>query len=291
VPEPVTVVVATRNRNASVATTIASLLEGTERPHDIVIVDQSDDDGTAAAVERFAKHVRYLRSRTTGLARAHNVGIAEARTELIAMTDDDCDVSRDWLAGIAGAFTGDPRVGLLFGGVLPMPHDSAIGFVPSYVRDEPFLARSLVDKAKIDGMGACMALRRRVWTDLGGFDERFGAGGPFHAADEGEFALRALKAGWFVYETPTVSVIHRGIRDRTDAHALVHRYAYGTGAMMAKHVRARTPHATRLLGTMAWRWARGRTHSAVRIGGGRHRWLRLDGFVRGFVAGALAESP
>ena len=50
-------------------------------------------------------------------------------------------------------------------------------------------------------------------------------------------------------------------------------------------------HATRLLGTMAWRWARGRMHPAVRIGGGRHRWLRLDGFVRGFVAGALAEAP
>src|SRR5204862_288707 len=112
-------------------------------------------------------------------------------------------------------------------------HDPATGFVPSYVRDEPFLARSLVDKAKIDGMGACMALRRRIWTELGGFDERFGAGGPFHAADEGEFALRALQAGWFVYETPAVSVLHRGFRGRTEAHALVHRYAYGTGAMMA----------------------------------------------------------
>jgi GT2 family glycosyltransferase len=291
VAEPVTVVVATRNRNASVVRTIASLLEGTERPHDIVVVDQSDDDGTAAAIERFAKDVRYLRSRTTGLARAHNVAIAEARTELIAMTDDDCDVSRDWLAGIAGAFTCDPRVGLVFGGVLPMPHDPALGFVPSYVREEAFLARSLADKAKIDGMGACMALKRRIWTDLGGFDERFGAGATFHAADEGEFALRALEAGWFVYETPAVSVIHRGLRGRTEAHALVHRYAYGTGAMMAKHVRARTPYAKRLLGTMAWRWARGRMHSAVRIDGGRHRWLRLDGFVRGFVAGALAETP
>jgi GT2 family glycosyltransferase len=291
VVEPVTVVIATRNRNASVARTIASLLEGTERPHDIVVVDQSDDDRTAAAVEPFAEDVRYLRSRTTGLARAHNVAIAEARTELIAVTDDDCEVSRDWLAAIPGAFACDPRIALVFGGVLPMPHDPAMGFVPGYVREEAFLARSLADKARIDGMGACMALRRRIWMELGGFDERFGAGGPFHAADEGEFALRALEAGWFVYETPAVSVLHRGLRGRMEAHALVHRYAYGTGAMMAKHVRARTPYTKRLLGTMAWRWARGRTHSAVRIGGGRHRLLRLDGFVRGFVAGALAGSP
>jgi GT2 family glycosyltransferase len=289
VTEPVTVVIATRNRDASVVATITSLLDGTVRPHEIVVVDQSDDDRTAAAVARFATDVRYVRSRTTGLARAHNLAIADARTELIGITDDDCEVSCDWVEEIVRAFGRDPRVGLVFGGVVPTPHDPVAGFVPSYVREEPFLARSLVDKAKIDGMGACMALRRSIWTELGGFDERFGAGGPFHAADEGEFALRALRAGWFVYETPAVSVIHRGFRGRTEAHALVHRYAYGTGAMMAKHVRARTPYATRLLGTMAWRWMRGRMHSAVRIGDGRHRWLRLDGFVRGFVAGALAE--
>jgi glycosyltransferase involved in cell wall biosynthesis len=80
VAEPVTVVIATRNRDASVVATIASLLDGTERPHEIVVVDQSDDDRTAAAVGRFAAGVRYVRSRTAGLARAHNLAIAEART-------------------------------------------------------------------------------------------------------------------------------------------------------------------------------------------------------------------
>jgi GT2 family glycosyltransferase len=290
VAEPVTVVIATRNRAASVAGTIASLLAGAERPHEILVVDQSDDDRTAVAVEPFARDVRYLRSRTTGLARAHNEGIAASQTELIGITDDDCDVARDWLPGLAGAFVCDPRVGVVFGDVRPMPHDAATGFVPCYVRDEAFLARSLVDKANVDGMGACMALRRRIWVELGGFDERFGAGGRFHAADEGEFALRALQAGWFVYETPAMAVVHRGLRGRSEARALVHRYAYGTGAMMAKHVRARTPHSKRLLATMAYRWARGRTHTAVRINGGPHRLLRLDGFVRGFVAGVRAEA-
>lgn len=287
-PEPVTVVIATRNRGPSITTTLTSLAAASEHPGAVVIVDQSQDDRTAAAVTPFLHdpRVRYHRSATTGLARAHNIAIAEARTELVAITDDDCEVSADWLPEIARAFALHERVGVVFGDVRAAPHDAATGFVPAYARHEAFMARTLRDKTEVDGMGACMALRRRVWEELGGFDECFGAGGPFRAANEGEFALRALGAGWFVYETPAVSVVHRGVRSRADARTLVHGYAYGTGAMMAKHIRARTPHAVRLLGTMAWRWTRGHAHSATRIGGGRHRLLRLDGFVRGFAVAA-----
>jgi GT2 family glycosyltransferase len=289
----VTVVIATRNRGTSVASTLASLAATPHQPCAVVIVDQSQDDRTVAAVEPFLRdrRVRYLRSATTGLARAHNIAIGEARTELVAITDDDCEVSTNWLPEIVRAFALDTRVGVVFGDVLAAPHDPATGFVPEYMRSEAFMARSLLDKAGVDGMGACMAIRRRVWEELGGFDERFGAGGPFRAANEGEFALRALGAGWFVYETPALSVIHRGVRSRSEARTLVHGYAYGAGAMMAKHVRARTPYVRRLLGTMAWRWTRGRAHSATRIGGGRHRWLRLDGFVRGFAVAARDGRP
>ena len=286
----VTVVIATRDRGASIACALASLAAGSRAADAVVIVDQSRDDRTAAAVRPFLHDacIRYLRSPTAGLARAHNVAIAEVATELVAITDDDCEVSADWLAQIVRAFAREPRVGLVFGSVLPVAHDPALGFVPGYRRTQAVLARTLRDRAEIDGMGACMALRRRVWADLRGFDERFGAGGPFRAANEGEFAWRALHAGWWVYETPDVSVLHRGVRSRREARTLVRGYAYGTGAMMAKHVRAGTPYAPRLLGTMAWRWLRGRVHGAVRIGGGRHRLLRLGGFVRGFATGALA---
>ena len=282
-------VIATRNRGTSVASTLASLAAAPHQARAVVIVDQSQDDRTASAVEPFLRdpRVQYLRSATTGLARAHNIAIADTRTELVAITDDDCEVTANWLPEIVSAFALHERVGVVFGDVLAAPHDPTTAFVPAYVRRGAFMARSLVDKAQIDGMGACMALRRQVWSDIGGFDERFGAGARFRAANEGEFALRALGAGWFVFETPALAVMHRGVRSRSEARTLVHGYAYGAGAMMAKHVRARTPYVKRLLGTMAWRWTRGRAHSATRIGGGRHRWLRLDGFVRGFAVAAL----
>jgi GT2 family glycosyltransferase len=288
-----TVVIATRNRGASVARTVASVLDNALPRYEVAVVDQSEDDRTTTAVEPFLEdpRVRYRRTATCGLSRAHNLALAAAATELVAITDDDCEVPGDWLLRLAAAFARDERIGIVFGNVLPAAHDPTAGFVPGYVRRAPFLARSLRDKPHVDGMGACMGLRRSLWARLGGFDERFGAGAAFRAANEGDLVIRALGAGWFVYETPACWVVHHGFRNRSEARALVRGYSFGTGAMMAKHVRAGTPGTWRLLGLMAWRWARGRAHSAVRFGGGRHRLLRLDAFVRGFAAGTLGRSP
>lgn len=287
----VTVVVATRGRGDSVVRTLRSVGTNRSVPYEVVVLDQSADEATATAVTPHLvdARIRYVRSTSVGLARARNLAIATATTELIGLTDDDCEVPPDWLDGLLDAFATDARIGVVFGNVMPAEHDRRAGFVPSYVRATPFLARSPRDKAGSDGMGACMALRRSLWERLGGFDERFGAGARFRAADEGELAMRALAAGWLVYETPALRVVHHGFRDRGAGRELVHAYTYGAGAMMATHLRRRTPQAGRLLATMAWRWASGRVHDAVRLGGGRHRVLRLRAFTQGFVAGVVAS--
>jgi len=286
----VTVVVATRGRGDSVVRTLQSVGENRSVPYEVVVLDQSADEATATAVTPHLvdARIRYLRSASVGLARARNLAIASTTTELIGLTDDDCEVPPDWLDRLMTAFATDARIGVVFGNVMPAEHDRHAGYVPAYVRAAPFLARSPRDKARTDGMGACMGLRRSLWERLGGFDERFGAGAPFRAADEGELVMRALVAGSLVYETPALRVVHHGFRDRTAARELVHAYTYGAGAMMATHLRRRTPHVGRLLATMAWRWASGRVHDAVRLAGGAHRALRLRAFTQGFIAGALA---
>ena len=79
-----------------------------------------------------------------------------------------------------------------------------------------------------------MALRRELWQRLGGFDEMLGAGGCFGAGEEGDFALRALRGGYHVYETPEVVLTHLGFRTWEEGRRLIPNYWYGTGAMFAK---------------------------------------------------------
>jgi GT2 family glycosyltransferase len=137
-------------------------------------------------------------------------------------------------------------------------------------------------------MGACMAIRRSTWESLGGFDAMLGPGADFPAAGEGDFAYRALRAGWWIHDTPAIRVVHGGFRSAEEGRTLLEQYARGTGAMMAKHLRCRTPGAWRLLGRMASRWVLRRRPPGLQLGPVDVPLGRLGGFARGFARGAVA---
>ncbi|MGH7833353.1 MAG: glycosyltransferase family 2 protein [Candidatus Binatia bacterium] len=132
-----------------------------------------------------------------------------------------------------------------------------------------------------------MGLRRSVWQALGGFDELLGIGAPFKAAEETDFSIRALLAGYFVYETPDVSVVHCGFRAREHMQPVSRRYWYGTGAAFAKHLKCGRWSVAHPLLRLAWRWAFGRSPVAASLGGGAYKLPRLLAFVWGVVAGVL----
>jgi GT2 family glycosyltransferase len=255
---------------------------------EIVVVDQSDDDATQSVLaELGTPRVRYVRTGTRGVAAARNLGIRHATGAIIAFTDDDCLVPPDWIEGVMAAFAIDDRIGIVFGNVIARPHDPAVGIIPEYVRSEPALARAIAEQHRTDGMSACMGVRRSVWRAVGGFDELLGAGAPLKSAAEGDFALRALQRGHFVYQTPRWGVLHDGFREWGESRTLIHRYLFGTGAMLAKSLRLGEQGALQLLLLFAWRWAFGRP--PVRVGAPEHprRWIRVVSFVRGFAAGLL----
>jgi GT2 family glycosyltransferase len=253
----------------------------------MIIVDQSDNDLTRDALQPFLQttHVRYIASKTYGLATGRNIGIREARSEYIAITDDDCEVSRNWLRAMAETFEINCRIGLVFGNVAPAPHDSSAGFVPSYERQEPFLARSIHEKQEVEGIAGCMGLRRSVWQALGGFDERLGLGASLKSAEESDFTIRVLLAAYFVYETPALHLVHYGFYTWDEGRSVVQRNWFGTGAMFAKHFKCGHWSVVRPLLLIAWRWVFGRSRGAVSLGMYSYKCRRLVAFLQGMAAG------
>lgn len=128
-----------------------------------------------------------------------------------------------------------------------------------------------------------MAFRRSVWEQVGGFDEMLGAGSRFKAAEDMDFAVRALQNGFPVYATPEVEVVHHGLRTWQDGQSLIHGYLYGIGAMSAKHLKCGRWSIGGFLAELFRRWAFSGT--VVEFGHTPSRMLRLRGFLTGVAAG------
>lgn len=258
----------------------------------VTIVDQSEDDATEMALQPFLQdpRMRYIRSASQGLSIGRNIGIENSTAELVAITDDDCELPPDWLRQFVRAFELDERIGAVFGKVLPGPHDAGMGFVPSYVFDTPSLARSIYEKHRVQGVGACMGVRRGIWQELGGFDPLLGVGAPLRAGEEIDLAIRVLSAGHFVYETPEIYLVHHGSYTWQQGAALIYGYWYGTGAVFGKFFRARPFVATHLLAALAFRWISTRSPVASSLGRQPRRWLQLRSFLQGFIAGMFTQA-
>ena len=280
-------VVCTHDRSARVLDTVRSILASDAGELELLVIDQSANGTVEERLATLADpRVRHVRTETRGLSIARNLGLRLAASPIVALTDDDCEVDRSWAGEIRRAFEQESHIAVVFGNVLPGPVDISDGFIPSYERVAPFLARRLADKADVEGIGACMAVRRQAAIDLGGFDELLGAGSRFRAGEDVDLTLRALVAGHWVFETPHIRVVHHGFRRWADADALVHSYWLGAGAALGKHVRCHPVHGLRLLAQLGIRFVIGPSTVAASLGPKGMPRARLAAFVKGLAAGA-----
>jgi len=284
-----TALVCTRNRGGIVADAVRSILANDFPEFELILVDQSADDATESAVAgmRSDPRFRYVRSSGRGLSNARNLGIGQAKSKIVAMTDDDCTVPRDWLMLMERAFDNPENLAIVVGNVIAADYDKSKGFVPCYSETSSFLAKDLSDKHRIEGMAACMGMSVDAWSELSGFDPMLGAGSPFHSADETDMIIRALLRGHRVLETPAVVVTHHGLRLWSEADSVVHDYLYGIGATIAKHIRLGNWSIIYVVMALAGRWMF--KEPAMDYGFQPGRRVRLAGFLMGFRNGLLTR--
>jgi glycosyltransferase involved in cell wall biosynthesis len=92
-PPKVSIILATYNRPQYVGRSIESALEQSFADFELLVICDSDSDGTRAAVAPYAakdRRVRYIEIPRVGrIAPVSNVGLREARGEYVAILDDD----------------------------------------------------------------------------------------------------------------------------------------------------------------------------------------------------------
>ena len=102
------VIVCTKDRPDDLRRCLDSLAALRTVPLELIVVDNSSGDPATAEICR-GRSVRYVLESGRGSSRARNRGVAEARGEVVAFTDDDCMVDPGWLDGLADVFD-DPLV-------------------------------------------------------------------------------------------------------------------------------------------------------------------------------------
>ena len=232
-----TLIIATRNRAASLQRALDDLLTQKSRRHwELIVVDNGSTDQTNAVLEEFGDRFRGPFQRVfeprPGLANAHNAGLRAASGAIIAFTDDDCYLAPGHLDAIFDCFAEDESIGFLGGRILLHdPTDYRITVQESERRlvfaPSAFLRCGIIQ-------GANFACRRTALDDAGGCDPLFGPGSYFNA-EEMELLARISAKGWFgVYDPRPTVYHHHGRKTLDEARKLMSSYDYGRGAYYAR---------------------------------------------------------
>jgi glycosyltransferase involved in cell wall biosynthesis len=248
----VSVVIATRNRPATLASTIQDLLDSSYAAFEIIVVDNDpSSDATrdmVGAITSADSRVRYLRETRRGVSWARNLGLAAATSEIVAFVDDDLKIDHNWLPSIARAFTLADNVACVTGMILPLELETQAqqlieeyggyckGFEQViYDMGEHRPAHPLFPfAAGTFGSGANFAFRASVFREIGGFDPHIGAGTPALGGEDLAAMFRIIATGHALVYEPAAIVRHRHYREYDALQRQLFSYGAGLTAFLTE---------------------------------------------------------
>ena len=139
-------------------------------PVEYIFVDNNSTDRSASIVSKYKK-IKLLRENRRHVYVARNAAIDRAKGRILAFTDADCIVSRNWLASILNEFDAR-KVDILLG---ERHFSEKASYMARFMEDYENLKIEYIlhekDYKKCFGYANNMAVRRSVYDRLGGFKE------------------------------------------------------------------------------------------------------------------------
>ena len=284
-----TVIIATRNRAALLASTLDALIrqEDPGEPVEILVVDNGSVDETPAVVSdaaaRATAQVIYLREDRPGKSHALNTAVAHARGDLIVLTDDDVVPDERWLREYRRAFA-ETDADYAAGRIVPLWESTPPAWMSPALHGVLSIpdggSRRLLLGAGADVMpiGCNMAVRRHAIDRVGGWDPDLGKlEGTLRTGEDHDFALRLTAAGLAGMYLPEAVVQHRVPADRL-RQAYVRRWFFENGAIVARLERRYPSTNAYLLKVPRYLWKRAL----------RDAWTALTAVVRGDLKRVVA---
>lgn len=176
------IVVITRDRADVLGRCLDSIQRELSEADELILVDSSSSDLTEALIARDYARVKLIRipAKQGSMPGQRNIGIRQARGEIVVFTDDDCVVHENWLSELLCPYA-DKEIGGVGGRqILPNQEDGAARQtrIGGWLDEREFqvvgnfggAAEGLAETEWL--VGCNMSFRHQALLEAGGFDER-----------------------------------------------------------------------------------------------------------------------
>ena len=207
----ISIAVCTKNRPNSVWRLLQKLSTSTfGKNRSIIAVDQSKQ----ALFYKRSKNIRYIHTPSTnGLSASRNRAISSATTSYIAFIDDDCIPKSTYfneLNSLSSSFWQKNSVALIFGRTDAYKPNLHAGEICPCVfqKKSSRLVDTIKDHSIHIGYGNNMVIRKDLIKNIGGFKSWLGAGSVGESAEDAEYILRCLIAGYTMGYEDSLQIYH-----------------------------------------------------------------------------------
>lgn len=223
-PQPLSVVIPTHDTRELTLAAVDSVISHGPPGTEIIVVDDGSSDGTSEQLDQQRPEVTVIRTeKATGFSASANRGMARAQGKILLLLNSDAILTPGSLSPMFEAFENDDQLGIA-GATLKYPDGSpqwsggafpTLPWLFALTSGVAVLAGSMPLYRRIKGpgqvadgavqwvTGAAMAVRRKIWDDLGPLDEGY----RFYGQDL-DLCRKASDAGWRVALIPDFIVTH-----------------------------------------------------------------------------------
>ena len=210
-----TVIIPNLNGAGWLRDSIESIWQQTEQDFELIVVDNGSTDESLAIARSYQGHPRYTlidNAENTGFSHAVNQRISLAKSEYVALFNNDAWAEPTWLAELLRTADADPRIFAVSSLMLRYyePHlaDDAGDYVTilgfACKRGDGLRAERYTKPCRVfSACGGAALYRKAVLDEIGAFDENF-----FAYYEDVDLSWRANNRGWRNVYCPTARCRH-----------------------------------------------------------------------------------
>jgi glycosyltransferase involved in cell wall biosynthesis len=201
----ISVIVATRGDKLEfLKNCIRSLKNQKFRNFEIIVVSKKLPKQLEGQFEN--EHIRFIEEKGSTLGAARNLGVMNAKGNLVSFIDDDAEASVDWLDKISMTFSRFPSL-ICLGGPHFTLQDKSGKNPLNYFEGLFFEGNSQIiyfDKSAVGKIAGCnVTYKRSVFQDIGYLNEQL------KTCEDWDFNRRLVEKGYSLRFDPEIWVLHR----------------------------------------------------------------------------------